>query len=100
MPPISAIACSNVVLTSPTLPPNAIRALAMSGRMPVAGQDHADVLEDRGNWGMRLMHCDLDRADARKRCEDGVCDRTGRALQKPVVGVLERRSRGRNHVGI
>src|SRR5882757_2785049 len=67
MPQMLEIALPNVARTSPTLPPSAISTSAMSGRLPRAGQHHADILEDRGDRRVRLVHGDLDRADARKR---------------------------------
>src|ERR1700732_4318083 len=100
MPQILEIAFWNVVRTSPTLPPSAIRTLAMRRRWPVPRQHYADILEDRGDRRMRLVDGDLDRADARKCREDGVGDRAGGALQQLVIGVLERGGRGRHHVGI
>src|SRR5438128_12098245 len=100
MPQILEMAFRNVVRTSPTLPPSAISTSAMSGRLPLARQHDADILEDRGDRRMRLVHGDLDRIDARKRREYRVCDGAGGALQEFVIGVLERRRRGRNHTGI
>ena len=67
-------------------------------RLPRAGQDHADIVEDRGDRRMRLVHGDPDRADARKRREDRVGHRAGGALQQPSW-CLERRGRGRHHAG-
>src|SRR5262245_16061468 len=99
MPQIFEIAFWNVVRTSPTLPPRAIKALAIV-RMPPARQRHADVVEDGGDRRVRLVHSDLDGADARKVRQDGVGDRAGRAFQELVVGVLERRGRGCDHVGV
>src|SRR5215207_9711035 len=100
MPQILAMAFRNVARTSPTLPPSAISTSAMSGRMPLARQHHADILEDRGDWRMRLVDGDLDRVDACKRREYRVCNGAGGALQELVIGVLERRRRGRHHTGI
>src|SRR5579864_5351951 len=99
MPQIWAIALRNVARTSPTLPPSAISTLAMSG-VPRTGQHDADIVEDRGDRRMRLMHGDLHGTDAREMRQDGVGDCTRRALQQLVVGVLERRRRGRHHIGI
>src|SRR4051794_10465650 len=99
MPQIWAIALRNVARTSPTLPPSAISTLAMSG-LPRARQHDADIVEDRGDWRMRLVHGDLHRADAREMRQDGIGDSTGRALQKLVIGVLEGRRRGRNDLGV
>src|SRR4029079_6692403 len=100
MPQILAMAFRNVARTSPTLPPSAISTSAMSGRVPLADQHHADILEDRGNRRMWLVHGDLDRVDPRKCCENRVGYGTGGALQQLVVGVLERRGRSRYHAGI
>ena len=68
--------------------------------MPVACQHHADVFEDRRDRRVRLMNGDLDGPDARKCRQDGVGYRAGRAFQQLVIGVLEGRGRGCNHVGI
>src|SRR6267378_3079746 len=65
-----------------------------------ARQDHADILEDRGDRRVRLVHPDLDRADARERRQDGIGDGAGRAFEQLVIGILEGRRRGRHHVGI
>src|ERR1700692_1539955 len=100
MPQIWAMAFWNVARTSPTLPPSAIRTSAMRRRLPRARQDHADVAENRGDRGMRLVNGDLDRADPRKRHKDGVGNGAGRALQRLVIGILEGRGRGGDHVGI
>src|SRR4051812_10927665 len=100
MPQMLAMAFLNVARTSPTLPPSAISTSAMSGRLPIADQHHTDILEDRGNRRMRLVHGDLDRVDTRERREYRVRNGTGGALQQLVVGVLERRRRGRHHAGI
>src|SRR3954463_8963041 len=99
MPQIWAIAFWKVARTSPTLPPSAIRTLAMSG-VPRARQHDADVVEDRGDRRMRLVHGDLDRTDARKVRQDGIGDRAGRALQQLVIGVLEGRGGRRQDVGV
>jgi len=87
MPQIWAIALPNVARTSPTLPPSAISTLAISG-MPRARQHDADIVEDRGDRRMRLVHRDLHGADAREVRQDGVGHRAGRALQQLVIGVL------------
>src|SRR5262245_27048263 len=49
---------------------------------------------------MRLVHGDLDGADAREGRKDRVGHRARRALQQLVIGVLECRDRRRHHVGI
>src|SRR4029079_13140276 len=100
MPQILAMAFRNVARTSPTLPPSAISTSAMSGRVPLADQHHADILEDRGNRRMWLVHGDLDRVDPRKCCENRVGYGTGGALQQRVVGGIERRRRTRYYAGI
>src|SRR3954447_3009867 len=99
MPQLWAIAFWNVARTSPTLPPSAIRTLAMSG-VPRTRQHDSDVVEDRGDRRMRLVHGDLDRTDARKVRQDGIGHRAGRALQQLVIGVLESRGGRRNNVGV
>src|SRR3569623_746958 len=99
MPQTWAIALSKVARTSPTLPPSAIRALAISG-MPRARQHDADVVEDRRDRRVRLVHGDLDGADARKMRQDGVGDYVDRALQQLVVGCLECRRRRRHDLGV
>src|SRR3954465_9804471 len=100
MPQILAIAFLKLLRTSPTLPPSAIRMSAISGLFSRAGENYADVVEDRGDRRMRLVNGDLDGADAGKRGQNGVGDRAGGAFQQLVVGVFERRSRGRDHAGI
>src|SRR3954468_12107334 len=100
MPQILAIALLNVARTSPTLPPSAIRTSAMSGLFSRAGENHADVVEDGGDRRVRLVHGDLDGADPGKRRQNGVGDGAGGAFQQLVVGILERRGRGRNYAGI
>src|SRR6185436_2303487 len=100
MPQIWEMALLNVARTSPTLPPSAISTSAMSGRLPLARQHHADIFEDRSNRRMRFVHGDLDRIDARERREYRVCNGAGGALQELVIGILERRRRGRHHAGI
>src|SRR3954470_25010921 len=100
MPQILEMAFRNVARTSPTLPPSAISTSAMSGRLPLADQHHADILEDRSNRRMWLVHGDLDRVDTCKRREYRVGHGAGGALQQLVIGVLERRRRGRHHAGI
>jgi len=66
------------------LPPSAIRTSATGGRLPGARQDHANVLEDRGDRGVRLVNRDLDGDDARKRRQDGVgITQQGRDHQVP-----------------
>src|SRR5215216_5887883 len=100
MPQILEMAFRNVARTSPTLPPSAISTSAMSGRLPLADQYHTDILEDRGNRRMRLVHGDLDRIDAHERREYRFRHGAGGALQQLVIGVLERRGRGRHHTGI
>src|SRR6266581_4574537 len=99
MPQMLEMALLNVARTSPTLPPSAISTSAMSGRLPCARQYHADVVEDRGDWRMRLVNGDLDRVDARERHQDRIGDGAGRALQQLVIGVLEGCGRGCDHVG-
>jgi len=47
--------------------------------LPGAHQHHADIVEDRGDRGMRLVHRDLDRTDARKRRQDGVATAAARS---------------------
>src|ERR1022692_4627173 len=98
MPQILAIAFWNVARTSPTLPPSAISTSAMRRRLPRARQDHADVLENRSDRGMRLVNGDLDRGDPRKCRQDGVGNGAGRALQQFVIGIFEGRGRGGDHV--
>src|ERR1700751_114212 len=100
MPQIDAIAFSNVARTSPTLPPSAIRTLAMLQWMPVAGQYHADILEDRGDRRVRLVHGDLDCSNAQEGRQDSIRDRAGGARQELVVGVPESGSRGCDYLGI
>src|SRR5258708_7587974 len=100
MPQMLAIAFTNVARTSPTLPPSAINTSAMTGLSASAGQDHPDVVEDRGDRRVRLVHGDLERADAGECGQNGVGNRPGRALQQLVIGVFEGRGRGRHHVGI
>src|SRR6185369_4847328 len=97
MPQILAMALRNVARTSPTLPPSAISTSAMSGRLPLAGKHHADILEDRSDRRVRLVYGDLDRIDARKRRQYRLRHGAGGALQQFVIGVLERCRRGRNH---
>src|SRR5882757_8418620 len=99
MPHMLEMAFWNVARTSPTLPPSAISTSAMknmilSGRLPVAQQDHADIVEDRRDRRVRFVDGDLDRADARKRRQDGIGHRAGGAFQQFVIGVLEGRCRG------
>src|SRR4051794_37784663 len=89
MPQILAIALRNVSLMSPTLPPSAISTSAMTMLSAAAGQDHADVVENGGDRGVRLVHADLERADAGKGGQNRVSDGTGGALQQLVIGVLE-----------
>src|SRR3954464_12409450 len=100
MPQILAIAFWNTLRTSPTLPPSAIRTSAMPGLFSGAGENHADVVENRGDRRVRLVHGDLDGADAGKRRQNGVGDGAGGAFQQLVVVVLERRGRGRDYAGI
>src|ERR1700722_6103431 len=100
MPQMLAFSFWNVVRTSPTLPPSAIRTSAMRGMLPGAYQDYADIVEDRGDRRVRLVNGDLDGADARKRGQDGVGDGTGGAFQQFVIGVSEGCRRGRDHIGI
>src|SRR5437667_12797874 len=100
MPQILAMAFLNVARTSPTLPPSAISTSAMSGRLPIARQHDTDILEDRGDRRMRLVHGDLGRIDARKPREYRVCDGARGALTAYVIGVLERRRRSRNQSDI
>src|SRR5882672_11278811 len=100
MPQILAIAFWNVARTSPTLPPSAIRTSATRRRLPAAGQDHANIFENRGDRGVRLVNGDLDRRDARKRRQYGLGDGASRAFQQLIVGILERGGRGCDHIGI
>src|SRR6202522_515200 len=100
MPQMLAIARWNVARTSPTLPPSAIRASAMRRWLPGARQDDADIVENRGDRRVRLVHGHLDGADARKRGQYGVGNGAGGALQQFIIGILEGRRRGRDHVGI
>ena len=72
----------------------------MRRRLPLACQDHADIVENRGDRRVRLVNGDLDGADARERRQYGVGDRAGGAFQELVIGILEGRRRGRDHVGI
>src|SRR5262245_31628400 len=72
----------------------------MGGRVPRARQNHADILEDRGDRRMRLVHGDLDGADTREGRKDRVGHRARRALQELVIGILERRDGGCHHIGI
>src|SRR5712671_4169995 len=100
MPQILAIAFWNVARTSPTLPPSAIRTSAMRRLRPRARQDHADILENRGDRRVRLMNGDLDRADPRKRPQYRVGNGASRAFQQLVISILEGSRRSRDHVGI
>src|ERR1700704_3552949 len=100
MPQILAIAFLNMLRTSPTLPPSAISPSAMSGLFSRAGENHADVVENRGDRRVRLVNGDLDGADAGERGQNGVGDGAGGALQQLVVGVSKRRGRGRDHAGV
>ena len=49
----------------------------MRGWLPGARQDDADIVENRGDRGVRLVNGDLDGADAGKRRQDGVGDGAG-----------------------
>src|SRR5712664_1641133 len=100
MPQILAIAFWNVARTSPTLPPSAIRTSATRRRLPGAGQDHANIFENRGDRGVRLVNGDLDPSDTRKRREYVLCDAASRAFEQFIVGILERGRRGCDHIGI
>src|SRR5579859_473952 len=100
MPQIVAIALGKVARTSPTLPPSAIRTLAILERMPAAGQHHADILEDRGDRRMRLVHGDLDGADARKGSQYRIRHRPGGTFEELVIGTPESGRRGGHHIGI
>src|SRR6202049_1895751 len=67
---------------------------------PRARQDHADILENRGDRRVRLVNGDLDRADARKCPKYRVGDGAGRAFQQLIIGIFKGRGRSRDHVGI
>src|SRR6185312_12815908 len=97
---MSLIAAPNVARTSPTLPPIAMMALAMRGRMPCARQDHADIFEYLRDRRVRLVYGDLDSAHFRKCGQDRVDHGARRALQQLVIGVLEGAGRGFHHAGI
>src|SRR5258705_266113 len=56
MPQILAIAFLKMARTSPTLPPSAINTSAIAGLFSRAGENHADVVEDRGDRRMRLVY--------------------------------------------
>src|ERR1700722_11340855 len=100
MPQMLAFSFWNVARTSPTLPPSAIRTSAMRGMLPGTGQDHADIVEDRGDRRVRLVNGDLDGAEAWKRRQDGIGDGAGGAFQQFVIGVREGCRRGRDDMGI
>src|SRR5262249_29483763 len=84
---ISGMARAKVVLTFPTLPPSAISTSAIARLSTGPGQRHADVLEDRGDRRVWLVHGDLDGADAREGGEYGVADSSGGALQQVIIAV-------------
>src|SRR5581483_8409943 len=74
--------------------------LPLRRRMATARQHHADILENLGNRRMRLVHRDFHGAHPRKRGQDGIRNRTGRALEQSVLGVLLGVRRGLDHAGI
>src|SRR5215212_3747917 len=80
-----ATARSSVSLASPTLPPSASRASAMAAIRAGTHQSDANVRESRGDWGMRLVHRDLDCLHAGKACEDSVHHGTGSGFDQLVA---------------
>src|SRR5215475_12012532 len=100
MPQMWVIAFRNVARTSPTLPPSAMIALPMQWRMAVAGQHHADIVEDRIDRRVRLVDGDFDRAYPGKRGKNGIRHGARRTLQELVVLVLEGGRRRCDHLRI
>ena len=68
--------------------------------MARAHQDDADVIENRGDRGVRLVNGDRDGRDAGKRRQDGVGDRAGCAFQQFIIRVFEGCRRRSDHIGI
>src|SRR6185312_16223363 len=100
MSQIVAIAFGKVARTFPTLPPSAIRALAILRWMPAARQHHANILENRGDRRMRLVHGDLDGADARKGSQNRIRHGARGAFEELVIGIPESGRRGGHDIGI
>src|SRR4051812_44702221 len=98
----SAMARSSVSLTSPTLPPSAISAsaiaLSFALSLALAPDRDADIVEGRGDRGVRLVDRDADRRHLAETFEHRIGHRAGRGLDQPVTLGAEGFARHHHHL--
>src|SRR5579872_355068 len=85
------MASSNVVRISPTLPPSAMNASAMS--FTHARDGDADIVERSGNRRMRLANGDADAPYRLIVLEHGISDRAGGRFHQTIAPRAERIAR-------
>src|SRR6202451_1058986 len=88
-----ATAASKVARTSPTLPPSAMNASAKASApaalLPRALDDDADVVEGRGDRGVRFMHGDADAAHLGVALQHRLGDGAGGRFHQPRAARAE-----------
>src|SRR5579864_4322862 len=98
----SEIARSKVARTSPILPPSAMNASAKisapAALLPRPLDDDADVVEGRGDRGMRLVHGDANAAHLGIALQHRLGDRAGGGFHEPITARAERVGRGLHHL--
>src|ERR1700679_2049988 len=100
-----AIAESKVARTSPILPPSAMNASAnvsapaalLVAILARALDDDADVVEGRGDRGVRLVHGDADVAHLGVMLQHRLGDGAGARLDQPIAARAERFRRRLHH---
>src|SRR5580700_5121184 len=96
------MAASKVARTSPTLPPSAMNAsakvLALAAILPRALDDDADVVEGRGDRGVRLVHGDANAADLGVVLQHSLGDGAGGGLDEAIAARAERFRRRLHHL--
>src|ERR1700722_4445185 len=99
-----AIAESKVARTSPTLPPSAMnpsaKVSAPAALWSRALDDDADVVEGRGDRGMRLVHGDANAAHLRGGFQHRLGDGAGGGLDQAIAARAERFRRRLHHLVI
>src|SRR5580700_7488819 len=88
------MAASKVARTSPTLPPSAMNAsakvLALAAILPRALDDDADVVEGRGDRGVRFVHGDANAVHLGVMLQHRLGDGAGCRLDQPIAARAER----------
>src|SRR5215213_2401286 len=97
----TSMARSSVARTrfsSPTLPPSAISASAISLIAAAAQDRNPDVVEGGGDRGVRLVDGDADGGDLRETGEHGLGNGAGGGLHQAITPGPERLARNIDHL--